>query len=114
MLTPFELTTPGAVVGGLNGVIAGAGGIYNWRSPRGVLAMTLDSLYESYNRAMAILILMQAMGLIGFDLRYRISLGRLERTAVLIAFLGWLGMAGGTASSGGLGVRFHRQPGPLQ
>ena len=84
-------------VGLLGGIIAiGAGFIVgDTYGPPGSADYTL---YESYNRAMAILILMQAMALFGFDLRYRISLEKMERTAVLLAFFGWLGMAAGTAA----------------
>jgi hypothetical protein len=39
----FEVAIVGGVIGGLNGVISGALGIYDWRSPRGALAMLIDS-----------------------------------------------------------------------
>jgi hypothetical protein len=36
---------PAAIVGGLNGAISGARGIYDWRSPKGVAAFALDSTW---------------------------------------------------------------------
>jgi hypothetical protein len=39
------LAGPAAVVAGVNGVISGHRKIYDWRSPRGVLAMVLDSTW---------------------------------------------------------------------
>ena len=36
---------PAAVVGGLNGAVSGARGIYDWRSARGVAAFALDSTW---------------------------------------------------------------------
>jgi hypothetical protein len=41
----FELAAFGGVIGGLNGVISGALGIYDWRSSRGVLSMLIDSTW---------------------------------------------------------------------
>jgi hypothetical protein len=40
-----KLTAPAAVVGGLNGVLAGARQIYAWRRPSGALAFALDSTW---------------------------------------------------------------------
>lgn len=43
--SPFDLTIVGAVIGGLNGIGAGAMGIYDWRSPKGFLGIALDSTW---------------------------------------------------------------------
>ncbi|MDH3730463.1 MAG: hypothetical protein OES13_05005 [Acidimicrobiia bacterium] len=43
--TPFDLTVAGAIIGGLNGLGAGATGIYDWRSPKGPLGLVLDSTW---------------------------------------------------------------------
>ena len=41
---------------------------------------------------------MQAFALVGFEAHYRNTLGRGGRAVVLIAVLGWIGMAAGTAA----------------
>ncbi|NIA25363.1 MAG: hypothetical protein GWP04_07305 [Gammaproteobacteria bacterium] len=44
-LSPIGLGVPGAIVGGLNGVISGKRRIYDWRRPSGWAAFVLDSTW---------------------------------------------------------------------
>ncbi len=48
------LAVPAAVVGGANGAISGARGIYSWRSAKGVAAFVLDSTWSVANTAGAL------------------------------------------------------------
>jgi hypothetical protein len=44
-LTPLGLGVPGAVVGGLNGLVSGSRRIYDWNRPVGWVAFLLDSTW---------------------------------------------------------------------
>lgn len=54
--------------------------------------------YETFNRAMAIIIALQAIALAGFYLQKRGSLPRIDRIMIIIALVAWVGMAVGTAA----------------
>jgi hypothetical protein len=53
-LAPLGLTVPGAIVGGLNGLISGGRRIYDWRRPAGWGAFVLDSTWGLIGTAAAL------------------------------------------------------------
>ena len=55
-------------------------------------------IYENFNRLMAILIALEACAMIGFYFQQKDVFGNIERTALLIALIAWIGMAAGTAA----------------
>ena len=54
--------------------------------------------YESFNRAMAIMIFLQSSALFAFYLHTNNQLAILDRTLIIIAFVAWIGMSLGTAA----------------
>ena len=55
-------------------------------------------IYENFNRLMAILIALETCAMIGFYFQQKDVFGNIERTALLIALIAWIGMAAGTVA----------------
>lgn len=55
-LTPLGLGVPGAIVGGLNGVVSGRRHIYDWHRPAGWTAFVLDSTWGLIGTAAALVV----------------------------------------------------------
>lgn len=54
ILTPLGLGAPGAIVGGLNGLVSGSRQIYDWTRPTGWAAFVLDSTWGLIGTAAAL------------------------------------------------------------
>ncbi|GBD85374.1 hypothetical protein BMS3Abin02_01779 [bacterium BMS3Abin02] len=55
-LSPFGFAAPGAIVGGLNGLISGWRQIYDWRRPSGWTGFVLDSTWGLIGTASALVL----------------------------------------------------------
>lgn len=55
-MAPFGLGVPGAIVGGLNGLVSGSRRIYDWKRPIGWIAFVLDSSWALIGTAAALVV----------------------------------------------------------
>jgi hypothetical protein len=77
------LTLPGAAIGGLNGLVSGAAGIYAWRSARGWFAFASDSTWALLGTTLSVGL--HAVNALAFDARYAPDLGRRRNRHVYIS-----------------------------